>query len=384
MNRLFITILSFCLLVSVFAQKPSQGSLATEAQMNLNNKVSFFPFDASDNLLLPTLRFRYFLKDDIALRGDLNLMNSSSTNNFTENFDGSGATGEFVTKQNTFGLGLGVEKHFGGNARFSPFVGGGLSFATGSFTQEGTQSDGNTYVMDYSSTSTNKVSIFGVQAFLGADYWINNSFYLGGQFGLGLNSVNIQDGDFEEVNGGVPTSISTLGGTSMDFGNIVTPSIRVGFLFIGSSSAGDADGDGVADAVDKCPNTPKGMKVGPNGCPKVVMDVQLLAKNIYFETASDVIKSESFASLDKVASILVANPMANLSIEGHTDNQGDANMNMDLSKRRAQSVLNYLSKKGVDVTHLKAVGFGETKPLADNDTDEGRALNRRVELLLSF
>lgn len=146
----------------------------------------------------------------------------------------------------------------------------------------------------------------------------------------------------------------------------------------------DSDKDGVADDLDKCPNTPKGMKVGADGCPEIMREIQSLAKNIYFETASDVLKVESYESLDKVAAILVGNPNANLSIEGHTDSQGDDAMNLDLSKRRAQSVLNYLSGKGADVSHLKAQGFGETKPVADNGTAEGRALNRRVELLLNF
>lgn len=152
----------------------------------------------------------------------------------------------------------------------------------------------------------------------------------------------------------------------------------------GSSKVKDSDGDGVADAIDKCPNTAKGEAVTANGCPKYIEEIRSLAKNIYFETASDVIKTESHKSLNQVASILAAHPETNLTIEGHTDNQGDAAMNLDLSKRRAQSVLNYLSAKGIDVSHLKAEGYGETKPIADNGTKEGRALNRRVELLLSF
>lgn len=387
MNRLFITILSFCLLVSAFAQKPTKGNVATEAQMNLNYNGSFFPFfTSSDNFLLPTLRFRYFLQDDIAVRADLSLLNSSNTTNFAQNPDGSGSTGNFVQSTNGFGLGLGVEKHLGGNAKFSPFIGAGLSFSNGSVIGEGTESDGTGYVMDYSSTSTIKFSAFGLDAFVGADYWINRSFYLGGQFGLGFSSTTTQDGEVEVTSGGSTNTTTILGGKSMNFANSVTPAIRAGFLLNGKggNSNSDSDGDGVADAIDKCPNTPKGMKVGPNGCPQIVIDVQLLAKNIYFETASDVIKEESFASLDKVAAIMIANPLANLSIEGHTDSQGDDAMNLDLSKRRAQSVLNYLSKKGADVSHLAAVGYGETKPIADNSTKEGRALNRRVELLLSF
>ncbi|PCJ64972.1 MAG: hypothetical protein COA58_11925 [Bacteroidetes bacterium] len=384
MNRLFITILSFCLLVNVFAQKPSKGNVVTEVQMNLNvnNGGGFFTLE---NMLLPTLRFRYFLSSDLALRADLNVNSTSSTSNFFENADGTGATGEFIFKQNMYGLGLGVEKHFGGNTKFSPFVGGSFNFGLGSNTTEASNSNGGSYLADTKGESTNKTSNFGVMAFTGADYWINNSFYVGGQINLGFSATTIKEGDAETTIAGTTTKTVIPEGKTSGFGQGITPTIRLGFLFNGGvNSKTDSDGDGVPDVVDKCPNTPKGMVVSGEGCPNIVNVVRSLAKNIYFETSSDVIKSESFKSLDKVATILLANPTANLSIEGHTDSQGDDNMNMDLSKRRAQSVLNYLSKKGADVSHLVAQGFGETKPVSSNDNKEGRALNRRVEMLLSF
>lgn len=136
--------------------------------------------------------------------------------------------------------------------------------------------------------------------------------------------------------------------------------------------------------MDKCPNTPKGIAVDANGCPAAIEEVRVLAKNIYFETSSDLLKSESNASLDKVAMILVSNPDARLPIEGHTDNTGSAVTNLDLSKKRAAAVLNYLLIKGVDGSRLSSNGFGESKPIATNDAKEGRALNRRVELVLNF
>ena len=148
--------------------------------------------------------------------------------------------------------------------------------------------------------------------------------------------------------------------------------------------AKDSDKDGVEDSKDLCPNTPKGLSVTEDGCPAIVKEVSLLAKSVYFETASDVLKSESSASLNKVAEILNSNLAARLSIEGHTDNTGDAAMNLDLSKRRASAVKNFLMGQGVSSDRLNAEGYGETRPVADNGTQEGRALNRRVEMIISF
>ena len=394
MNRLFITILSFCLLTSAFAQKPSEGNIATEAQLNLNTVGSFFPLNLKDNLVLPTLRFRYFLSSDLAIRADLNLRASTVSSNFAENADGSGALGELKNKDNSYGIGLGVEKHFGGNSRFSPFVGGGFNYALGNLSSETSNSDGFSYEMDRVVTTENKQSLFGVGAFLGADYWINNSFYLGGQIDYGFSSTNVKEGTRSSVlAGGTPVESTTPGSSSSAFGQGITPSFRIGFLLNGGPAAVakpavakvvDSDNDGVPDDIDKCTGTQRGETVTAEGCPTYAAEIRLLAKNIYFETASDKIKAESYESLNKVAEILVAHPAANLSIEGHTDSQGDETKNMTLSQKRAQSVLNYLAGKGVDVGHLSAVGYGETKPVVDNSTKEGRALNRRVELLVTY
>ena len=82
--------------------------------------------------------------------------------------------------------------------------------------------------------------------------------------------------------------------------------------------------------------------------------------------------------MDKLAAIFKAHPEVKASIEGHTDSQGDDQMNLNLSKARAKAVKDYLIKKGVDADHLSSEGFGETRPVADNGTSAGRAKNRRV------
>jgi outer membrane protein OmpA-like peptidoglycan-associated protein len=102
-------------------------------------------------------------------------------------------------------------------------------------------------------------------------------------------------------------------------------------------------------------------------------------QGVQFETGKDVIKPESFPILNQVVKVMNDNPSYRLEINGHTDNQGKPAMNMDLSNKRAIAVRNYLADKGIKTNRLKPQGFGETKPIADNTTPEGRAKNRRVE-----
>ncbi len=101
-------------------------------------------------------------------------------------------------------------------------------------------------------------------------------------------------------------------------------------------------------------------------------------KSINFETGSDKLTKSSYNILDKMAEILNENPQMIVEVGGHTDNVGDDKKNLELSQKRANSVQDYLSTKGVKAAQMKAVGFGETNPIASNDTDEGRLQNRRV------
>jgi len=150
----------------------------------------------------------------------------------------------------------------------------------------------------------------------------------------------------------------------------------------------DNDGDGVADADDKCPNqaeTENGYQ-DADGCPDevpvAVAKFTGTIKGITFKTGSDVITKGSYKTLNAAAKVLTDYPELRLEIQGHTDNVGDDDKNLDLSQRRAESVKNYLVKKGIDEGRLEAKGYGETTPIADNGTAEGRAQNRRVEFKL--
>jgi len=146
----------------------------------------------------------------------------------------------------------------------------------------------------------------------------------------------------------------------------------------------DNDGDGVLDADDRCPNTPPNQGVDASGCPLIeALPDQVLLREVEFEFGSAELTGSSAAVLDKIAAALLAYPDESAEIGGHTDSSGPAEFNKKLSKQRAESVRQYLILKGIDASRLTSVGYGEDKPVADNATKEGRAQNRRVEIIMS-
>jgi outer membrane protein OmpA-like peptidoglycan-associated protein len=148
----------------------------------------------------------------------------------------------------------------------------------------------------------------------------------------------------------------------------------------------DTDEDGTLDKDDECPNTP-----GPienKGCPileqKIVEVLKTAFDNLEFRTSKDIILSDSKPSLEELSEVLTERPEWTLEISGHTDNVGNADKNMVLSKKRAESVMRFLISKGVSESQLVIKFFGETTPIADNNTAEGRQKNRRVEMKITF
>ncbi len=146
----------------------------------------------------------------------------------------------------------------------------------------------------------------------------------------------------------------------------------------------DTDGDGVNDEEDKCIN-----EAGPAsnfGCPviseEIIKRVNLAAKNVFFSTGSAKLLTKSFPKLNDLVTILKENPTYKVTIDGHTDSQGNDASNQTLSENRAASVKTYLTGKGIDESRLSSAGYGETNPVADNKTAAGRAKNRRVEITL--
>ncbi|MFM6975972.1 MAG: OmpA family protein [Sphingobacteriaceae bacterium] len=167
----------------------------------------------------------------------------------------------------------------------------------------------------------------------------------------------------------------------------------------------DTDGDGVADKLDKCPGTEAGVKVDGSGCP---LDVDAdgvpdskdncptekgtaelngcpatpaAASSIQFEFNSSVLKTSAYPALDELSADLRTNTDKVVELDGHASEEGTEAYNMQLSKDRANSVKTYLVNSGVEAKRITTKGFGETRPVASNTTEEGRQLNRRVEIV---
>lgn len=149
----------------------------------------------------------------------------------------------------------------------------------------------------------------------------------------------------------------------------------------------DTDGDSLVDAQDSCPD-----EMGPvanQGCPvdyapQVALQSNRIKLNdtVHFDYNQATIQPRSYELLDKVARILVSHQeIRHVSIEGHTLSEGTAEYNRSLSQRRAEAVLKFLASRGVETERMTAKGHGEDRPMATNDTEEGRKANRRVEFL---
>ncbi|MBT3204556.1 MAG: OmpA family protein [Gammaproteobacteria bacterium] len=122
------------------------------------------------------------------------------------------------------------------------------------------------------------------------------------------------------------------------------------------------------------------MAAAPEVTDEPVIKEVINLKGVTFKTGSDEINSSSYVRLNISAVDLVRNPELYVIVAGHTDNVGDSGFNRELSQKRAASVKTYLIDRGVDASRLSARGFGDSEPAASNDTSEGRAKNRRVEL----
>ncbi|PSR10736.1 MAG: hypothetical protein DA408_07415 [Bacteroidetes bacterium] len=150
------------------------------------------------------------------------------------------------------------------------------------------------------------------------------------------------------------------------------------------SGCPDTDGDGIGDGDDKCPSNAGPAENG--GCPIVLEEdlatLELAMQNVRFRTNSDQLLAQSSTILNEIAEILSRYPNYDLKISGFTDDVGNDSANQSLSERRALACFQYLLIKNVDRKRMSHAGYGETNPIAPNDTEAGRARNRRVEFEL--
>jgi outer membrane protein OmpA-like peptidoglycan-associated protein len=150
----------------------------------------------------------------------------------------------------------------------------------------------------------------------------------------------------------------------------------------GCALPSDTDGDGVVDPSDNCPGTATGTRVDSRGCAIIFEEgkTTLVLDGVTFATGRAVLTPDAMTILDRVAASLVESKDVNVEVQGHTDNTGSRALNTRLSGQRAAAVRDYLVQKGVPASRLTARGMGPDAPRAPNNTTEGRALNRRVEL----
>ena len=210
--------------------------------------------------------------------------------------------------------------------------------------------------------NNNEDGIFG-------NYGAGLKYKLADQFALKFDVRHLIEADHGDSN-----LLYTLG-FAVPFGEVAKPAPVVEKP-APVAAPKDTDGDGVLDSLDQCPDTMKGAKVDTVGC------MTLINLNINFDTDKAIIKDSYNSRIAEFAKMMKANPKLKASIEAHTDSVGTDAYNQKLSERRAASAVKALTDLGVDNTRIKAVGYGETKPVATNATVEGRAENRRVEAVM--
>ena len=194
------------------------------------------------------------------------------------------------------------------------------------------------------------------------------------------NDDNLDDGNGlvnDLLGGGSGNGGSDLDGGLDDNNNPALVGLLAATELDGACS--DADADGVCDDQDRCADTPAGALVLPNGCHLDGIN-PLRLDGVFFEFDKATLTAESVTTLDKAVEVINASAAERLEIAGHTDSKGSDEYNQELSQRRAEAVKAYFVEHGIDAARLEARGYGEGQPTHDNSSDEGRAMNRRVEL----
>lgn len=194
-------------------------------------------------------------------------------------------------------------------------------------------------------------------------YWTDkNGVIVRSDFGECIRSINwTQEAAIEECDG--KTAAAARPKPAMVAAPVVAAKI-------------DSDGDGVTDDLDKCPDSPSDKPVDADGC----TIVSVVLKDVKFESNSSDLTASSHEQLDKAVDAMNKYDQLRIEIQAYTDSMGEAAYNQYLSEQRANSVRDYMIGKGIATSRMEAKGYGESSPIADNGTRDGRAENRRVEL----
>jgi hypothetical protein len=225
MKKPLLTIAT-CLMVSgIFAQKPEKGTVTSELGLSLSSGYS------SINTF--GINGRYFVKSDLALVLGIGASYSNDVNNFAENTDGTGDEGSFTTKSRYTELALGIQQHFTGTDRLSPFFGVDVALGSESNIQKGDNANQSGYIKNYSYDKEYKTAQLGLRLNLGFDYWITEGIYMGATY-RPLSLVLQKQDDITTTAGSNGGSVKTVtpGGTFASlstFGEV--GSIRVGWRF---------------------------------------------------------------------------------------------------------------------------------------------------------
>ena len=229
MKKLAILVGAIALTGSTFAQKAT-----TDAPFSLEGQLGFNASTLSFNA--PTLRLRYFVADNIAVRLSLGMSTSKTVDNFYENeIDNTGGAGTYEVKNGNindgWNLAVGGEYHFAGTDRLSPYAGLDVKFGGGKSVMTGDMSDGTTWIDQYTEETTASFFTLGLNLVGGADYYFAENFYVGMELGLGFNSRTDKVGEATTTLAGVSVTSSSNEAKSSSFGNNVVGNFRLGWRF---------------------------------------------------------------------------------------------------------------------------------------------------------
>ncbi len=230
-----IAFASLALLFSgaVSAQKATSGAITVEGQLSLWGPTQ---------VVAPIIRGRYFITDDLAARLQLGFYSNNNTSNFTENPDGTGGTGSRERSNSMFDIRLGIEKHLSGTDKLSPYLGAEFMFGSGSASETWTNSNnGTSYTLNDRGSIDGAWSggfltyapgtTIGFNVLVGADYYLVEKLYIGGEFGYGFMSNSGPDVTTELSVGGVTGKTVAPGGSSSGLGMYNTAGLRIGLKF---------------------------------------------------------------------------------------------------------------------------------------------------------